>query len=1441
MAKITKVRIHHFLFNNGNSNIEDVVYEAKDGENLLISLANGGGKSVQIQLLISLFVTDLRKLFTGKKRQFQDLFRNKERPTVAMVDWLIDEKSQRHFIHGCIYRKKEDVLYRRYFYKEYFENQKIEIEDLLLVYKEDQVYYDEQSLSTYLEGKGFHIVYEGNEKAYRNALLQNQISINEWDMVMRKINDKEGGVALYFEEERTQEKLFENRIIPLVNEKLNLHAEMVGQVKRDDAILSLSTTYFEQHYDNLTMLKKLELYERADEWMQEGMSEFTELYIIETLKFENEKKVSMYYYAMEDGLEALQVEKNTLVTTLQVEEHQNLLLQHEVDALQYYQAKDRYEGCQSIVLLKKEEIIELSTIINDCSKEIGISKYQELKKEEEQCHLEIKEYEVKIETSRNGSNLENYDEVRGRYKYVVRREIEELSNEHHEKEQEIKNACKKQDEVREELRNLEHKKISNEVQHKEIQNKLLRARVLEKEIVSYLKEEQIELNLLDDYQDQDLERGRLTLYKDKEGLENKTKKEELRLQTLKEELLYNEEQLQKVREHRILSQKELLETGNKCKEAEVQQTQLLVALEKCGFMNEQLVNKDTILSKLEHRFIEKEVDLKAIQKQIYQIQIHLEQLELPVVSTNFIKILDELELSYQLGSTYLRTYVKDVEKYIKKNPLLPYLLILEEKDIEKLRQYKLKDFVEVPVFIMSGKQFESTLNVTQNWIHLDYISIYANFNLDFFDEQKLKEKRYLLEQEKIKWGEQERSLNEQKNHLVLVIDTLIKYDEKLVLGYYKNMHEIKVSINELLCTEERYTVRVKGIQQEQEQALKWIYDCREEVKQQEELIVQYLLFLEMWKDVRGWIQEEVHLQTIKKEVEQNLLTLSAEVPELRSRIERLEYLLEPLQQQLLLLESELETLKDINESTSRVDETIDTLKIVLQAMKAKAGDLDLLENELKKKYVQVKKIKKEIENIKLEYDIVESDLNKSVDGIEVLREREKQFTLRYKIKVEESKKLEREVIILEERLHQALLVAKRSKEKANLEEIIQKEVLVKKDFILLFKESAIRIEQLQKFIQLCERTHRTITSELQLLEKPRLKKEHSEDIDYYTIVEKSRKQLKLFQQASKDYEERIDLFKSKLTQLLRMFRNDQLMEGFIEQLIDELKKRNVDGIKLQYERIHCLIIETMEIHKATKEQELQAKNSLYQLIKQYLEDVYQQIDIIDKGATYEINGKVEKMLVIEQSPWFEEQIQVNLEQFIDKTTKEYNAIRNKNKEGGFIENPKDMLLKHVNCISLYQTCIGYHQVKVEILKIEQYSVRRLTWKEVSKNSGAETFITSFVLLANLMAYAKRSINQLQRKEESFVMLMDNPFANTTSEHIVKPLFSIAKKMNIQLICFSAVNELQVLEGFPNTCSMVLIDVGNGKINLVDASKEQRIDLVNHNIHYNKVSQSSFDL
>ncbi len=84
------------------------------------------------------------------------------------------------------------------------------------------------------------------------------------------------------------------------------------------------------------------------------------------------------------------------------------------------------------------------------------------------------------------------------------------------------------------------------------------------------------------------------------------------------------------------------------------------------------------------------------------------------------------------------------------------------------------------------------------------------------------------------------------------------------------------------------------------------------------------------------------------------------------------------------------------------------------------------------------------------------------------------------------------------------------------------------------------------------------------------------------------------------------------------------------------------------------------------------------------------------------------------------------------------------------------------------------------------------------NSGGEKFVVFFSVLSALMTYTRARAMEAAGADadnDTRVLLMDNPFGPISSEHLLNPLFEIARKHRTQLICLSDLKQNSIMNCF----------------------------------------------
>ncbi|MTK12521.1 MAG: hypothetical protein F8N39_10680, partial [Clostridiaceae bacterium] len=262
-------------------------------------------------------------------------------------------------------------------------------------------------------------------------------------------------------------------------------------------------------------------------------------------------------------------------------------------------------------------------------------------------------------------------------------------------------------------------------------------------------------------------------------------------------------------------------------------------------------------------------------------------------------------------------------------------------------------------------------------------------------------------------------------------------------------------------------------------------------------------------------------------------------------------------------------------------------------------------------------------------------------------------------------------------------------------------------------------------------------------------------------------------------------------------------EGLFKEPIQTLKSLISNPIEFKEQLKLIISSYKLIMEKLMADIELIEKEEgkILESLLEYIKDVHENIEKIDDNSSITIGTKRLKMLNISVSDWEEnkELYKVRLKDYIEQVRNQSLEALEKN------EDIEDIISNKININKLYDEVAQIGTVNIKLYKIEEDKQRQITWDEVSKNSGGEGFLSAFVILSSLLSYMRKDESDIfSRKESGKVLIMDNPFAQTSSAHLLKPLIDIAKKSNTQLICLTGLGGDSIYNRFDNIYVLNLI-------------------------------------
>ncbi len=273
--------------------------------------------------------------------------------------------------------------------------------------------------------------------------------------------------------------------------------------------------------------------------------------------------------------------------------------------------------------------------------------------------------------------------------------------------------------------------------------------------------------------------------------------------------------------------------------------------------------------------------------------------------------------------------------------------------------------------------------------------------------------------------------------------------------------------------------------------------------------------------------------------------------------------------------------------------------------------------------------------------------------------------------------------------------------------------------------------------------------------------------------------------------------------LNRMSRMEAFAEDFYQKPLDAMLQLTEDAERVlrQLETTVASfnsLMEKLQVDISLVEKE---KAKIVELVGDYLKEVHDNLNKIDRNSTITVRERPVKMLKMELPDWTENEslYQLRLQDYIDDVTARGITLLEEN------HNLQEFLGTRMTTKGLYDGVVGIGNVQIRLYKIEAQREYPITWADVAKNSGGEGFLSAFVILSALLYYMRKDDSDIfADRNEGKVLLMDNPFAQTNASHLLKPLTDMAKKSNTQLICLSGLGGESIYNRFDNIYVLTLI-------------------------------------
>lgn len=1452
MSKINAVRFINLNYNNNAMKINDECMQFS-GKSTLLSLRNGGGKTVLVQMMTAPFVH--RGKQKTKDRPFESYFTT-AKPSFILVEWLLDGGAG-YVLTGLMVRKnqeiseeKTDALEMMAIISEYKEPCMQDIHHLPVVEQNEKT----MKLKSYNSCRKLFEDYKKDKKLsffcydmsspaqsrqYFYKLMEYQINYKEWETIIRKVNVKESGLSELFSDCRTEKELVEKWFLEAVESKLNKEE---NKVKNFQEILEKYAGKYKNIKEQLKRRDAIQKFKEAAEEIQINAEDFL---VKEGEKIEQEKVIAAFIARLNVLYEEAEIERER-------QEEGRKKLQEELEFLKYEQLscefheknreKRNHASNREMIDLEKESLLRKQEKIQKKVHVFLCAKQQEMVNEDKQ-EWEIRKEKAAISRTKE----ENLEPERNRIGGQLSGYYEYRLSDNKEKQEAIK---KQKLQIRKDIS--QQKDILNE--YREKTKKITESKGSFRSLVRGY--DNIEIKYNSNYRE-NLSRNILGVYEagmldikqemyDKEQKksiqENKEQKEKFENTT--EEIHRTERAIEEKREKYFQKDSDIKQAEKEKKGYEQELEERKDILKYLELPEEKLFAREEILHKAKikmqelssrRRTLEKKED--ALQKE-YKLLVSGRVMELP---DNLKEEFEKLDVPVVYGMEWLKKNgftEKKNKEIVSQNPFLPYALILTRQELKKLAERNGETYTSFPVPIIERENLESIkLDRTQSFVKMQDIHFYILFNENLLGEEKME---IMIEQKQKDIADIRETMQICKNE------------------YEDYFHRFDVIKRQAVTKEnwDKIQKKLQKLEKEKEdifQNIQQARDTKQSLKKNFEILQKTLRELEKKIESQAARQRAFkELRTAYAEYEEN----NKKLQEYEREEERLENRQHLTEEKISQLEENYRELSGQENSLFREEESIQNSCQKFAAYKeinrnVKAGKLLGVDSTLRTDNNSgVKIIPSEAEVLKLEarYEAVTADISQELKELELEEEKAltryhksfgelRELCQKYNLKNSEwqniiydkreqlyqeaeledyDKKIERKANLLNEEdkkigiLNSQLEgILKQIVSECGKGDPLEEEKISQKDLESAKNQTKYQLSELERKIAFSEKAIQKYRENLTALSEYN-NFSADEEIHFEQDFKKmSEKELRDFKgMLIRDYNDIIRCVqkcRETLAQTLnKIARQEAFQDASYKTPLENMLKVCDDAAKVLRQLNITLesydsLMKQLEVDISLVETE---KKNVTELLEDYVQNIHKNLEKIGRNSTIKIREKSIKMLKVILPVWEDNEklYSLRLSDLVDEITEEGIRLFENN------ENAQEYIGRKVTSKNLYDTVVGTGNVQIQLYKIEEQREQQISWNQVAKNSGGEGFLSAFVILSSLLDYMRKDDSDIfMDKNEGKVLLMDNPFAQTNAEHLLKPLMNLADKTNTQLICLTGLGGESIYNRFDNIYVLNLIE------------------------------------
>lgn len=1440
MSKINAIRLINVNYNNNAIRISDECFQL-NGESTLLSLRNGGGKSVLVQMVTAPFVH--KRYRDAKDRPFEGYFTT-NKPSFILVEWLLDGGAG-FVLTGMMVRRSQDAVegggenleminiiseYRKPCIQDIHHlpvvekgKKEIVLKNFAACRQMFESYKKDRSMGFFC----YDMTNPAQSRQYFDKLTEYQIHYKEWESIIKKVNLKESGLSDLFADCRDEKGLTEKWFLDAVESKLNKER---NRMKEFQTILE---KYVGQYKENQTKIKRRDII-RIFKEEAEKIRKKTEEYLEKTCQVKGQENLAANFIreilrlheAAEKELQRSLGEIESIRGRLARVEYEKLSGEiHKLEEeLRFHLSNRDMIEIEREDLEKAEAGIQRMIHLMFCAKQYRAA-------EQEREELELIRQKLLVARQKE----EDLEPERNDLGRTLRKYYEGLLSENEEKQKENNEAAEA---LQAELLRTAGK--LSELSESLIEN-ASRSGALKSAAASFDRteegynrryEETLIRNILGVYEPGMLTIRRDTYEKEQEACSRSRLALKKRQEQANERSRSLERGLLDLRSGLLQGKMELKRQEEVLREYERELEARRIVLRYLDLGETDLFDKPKILHASERKLLEiagfrrnleKEED--CLQKE-YQRLTQGKALELP---EELAQELEDLGIHVVYGMEWLgkNDYSEQQNlELVRRHPFLPYALILSEAEMVKLSRNIGGVYTSFPIPIVAREMLEgSGADRESGIIRLEGVSFYIWFNENLLNEEKLR----LLVQEK------ERQICKKKEAVAIRQTEYTEYFERQEMIRNQGVGKESWDANEKRRKELKESIgrqeeEIRAGEEELAELREEIGRLETEIRNADREILRQQRRLEdfegLCRDYEAYEQDLIELERCKKEE----MKLSEKQKLCQNQQEKLKERLKTAEIEGSTLIREGEEIR----KEARKYQKYEADKTPVEMEEEKSGDeagdeirnikemearysaitsrmsqqIQELEEQEVKAVGRYQEAADELEHLQRNYGIADGEWRRVSYTREeashheiMLEDCRRKIAVKQRLWNEEDK----QAAVLNQQKRERF---ERMKTECGEDEPLPKEEIRNQDFDARRNQYLYQEKEAQKEAEIWRRRLQSYDENLTALSEYN-EFPVCEDVvweqDFAGMDAKSLRNFKGilirdYNQMLRDCREAQDALVRLLNRTVRM---EQFQEDFYKKPLEAMLELTQDAAAVLRQldttvQSYDSLMEKLEVDISLVEKE---KNKIVELLEDYVREVHQNLGRIDHNSTIAVRERPVKMLKIGLPEWEENEnlYQIRLQDMIDEITEKGLRLFEQN------ENAQEYFGTRITTRNLYDTVVGIGNVQIRLYKIEAQREYPITWAEVARNSGGEGFLSAFVILSSLLYYMRKDDTDIfADKNEGKVLVMDNPFAQTNASHLLKPLMEVAKKTNTQLLCLTGLGGESIYNRFDNIYVLNLI-------------------------------------